>query len=362
MHHHKSLNLRSHGSSSHPFPRHELIDCGNWSWKKIWENITIRPGTTGCLGSCVESEEWQKKRMSVLSELQLLRNMGNSRHARTAGRLNTAWKSNKIVLVPVLVTSLPRPPVLVPRLVGPVLVLVPCSPAYPCYSFKTRRHFPGRLCNWTSSPIGIAFSGSWSNRKYPALHVHVGTAASPQAARRRHSPRLSQASCYPGRENMELSNLDSISLGRRDALTFVKQEVKRGKNTVEFILDPPYGHGTDGGVGNWKIHQWKWWKTRFVAARWTGTFPHSQHLFTQFLLSSSRTTLLGVNNLNFGELYLQATSGRKLPLGFWEVCKTLSWFFAQGLGTWRMSLRPPLRLYKIISILKLTFLTKFHKK
>lgn len=56
------------------------------------------------------------------------------------------------------------------------------------------------------------------------------------------------------KENMDLSGLDNIRWLVEDAMTFVRREVKRGKQYNGIILDPPaYGHGPNGE--NWKLEE-----------------------------------------------------------------------------------------------------------
>ena len=118
------------------------------------------------------------------------------------------------------------------------------------------------------------------------------------------------------RENMELSKLSDIRSVVEDALTFVKREVKRGKKYQGIILDPPaYGHGTDGE--RWKLEDSINEMMKLVKSL-LDEQEHFLILNTYSLGFSSliiENLLSGAKGLNTGELYLQATSGHKLPLG-----------------------------------------------
>ena len=118
------------------------------------------------------------------------------------------------------------------------------------------------------------------------------------------------------RENMELSGLSDIRWIVEDALTFVKREVKRGKKYQGIILDPPaYGHGTEGQ--KWKLEEMINEMIKLVMEL-LDEKEHFLILNTYSLGFSSliiENLLKGSPGLETGELFLQATSGCKLPLG-----------------------------------------------
>jgi len=120
-------------------------------------------------------------------------------------------------------------------------------------------------------------------------------------------------------ENQELSQLDNIRWVVEDALKFVKREVKRGKKYHGIILDPPaYGHGPNG-------EKWKLEDNIQEMMRDIVTLLADEHFlilntyslgFSSIIVENLiRTSFPQVKNLEVGELYLQATSGCKLPLG-----------------------------------------------
>jgi len=121
-------------------------------------------------------------------------------------------------------------------------------------------------------------------------------------------------------ENMELSGLKDIRWLVEDAMTFVKREVKRGKKYQGIILDPPaYGHGTDGQ--KWKLEE-------MINEMMKMVFSLLDENYYFLLLNSYSLgfSSLIVENLlkekisletesETGELFLQSTTGLKLPLG-----------------------------------------------
>ncbi|WP_410222339.1 class I SAM-dependent methyltransferase [Pedobacter sp.] len=121
-------------------------------------------------------------------------------------------------------------------------------------------------------------------------------------------------------ENRELSGLNDIRWVVEDALKFVKRELKRGKKYNGIILDPPaFGHGPNGE--KWKLEDHIQEMMQDVV-QLLDPEEHFLILNTYSLGFSSvivenliRTSFPQVRNLETGELFLQATSGVKLPLG-----------------------------------------------
>jgi 23S rRNA (cytosine1962-C5)-methyltransferase len=121
------------------------------------------------------------------------------------------------------------------------------------------------------------------------------------------------------RENMESSNLKDIRWVVEDALKFVKREVKRGKKYHGVILDPPaYGIGANGE--RWKLED----SINEILAD-ISQLLDEQHFLVLNVYSLGLSPLIlenlintnfnHVENLDLGEVYLNAKSGIKLPLG-----------------------------------------------
>lgn len=120
------------------------------------------------------------------------------------------------------------------------------------------------------------------------------------------------------KENMELSGLNNIRWVVEDALKFVKREEKRGNKYNGIILDPPaFGHGPNGE--KWKLED----NINEMIKGVLNLLSDREHFLILNAYSLGFSPLIIENllkkkagdNLNVGELYLQATEGNKLPLG-----------------------------------------------
>ena len=121
-------------------------------------------------------------------------------------------------------------------------------------------------------------------------------------------------------ENQELSKLKDVRWVVEDALKFVKRELKRGKKYNGIILDPPaFGHGPNGE--KWKLED----HIQEMMQEVVQLLDEKEHFlilntyslgFSSIIVENLiKTSFPQVQNLETGELYLQATSGIKLPLG-----------------------------------------------
>lgn len=122
------------------------------------------------------------------------------------------------------------------------------------------------------------------------------------------------------RENMELSNLDNIRWIVEDAMKFVKREVRRGNKYNGLILDPPaYGRGPDGE--KWLLEE----HINEMLGLCAELLADKNYFFVINLYSLGFSSLIIENlikdhfpkaqNHEFGELYLQDSFNKKLPLG-----------------------------------------------
>lgn len=122
------------------------------------------------------------------------------------------------------------------------------------------------------------------------------------------------------RENMELSKLDNIRWVVEDAMKFVKREVKRGKTYQGLILDPPaYGRGPEGE--KWVLEE----QINELLKLCSQLLDPEHHFFIINLYSLGFSALIvdnlvkctfgKVENPEFGELYLEDSFNKKLPLG-----------------------------------------------
>lgn len=122
------------------------------------------------------------------------------------------------------------------------------------------------------------------------------------------------------RENMEASGLSDIRWVIEDALKFVKREVKRGKKYNGIILDPPaYGRGPDGE--KWVLEE----GLNELLKNCLELLDENSHFFILNLYSMGFSALIAetiirqnyanIKNPEMGELVLQDSFNKKLPLG-----------------------------------------------
>jgi len=274
------------------FPDYELIDCGNFEkLERFGKYITIRPEPQAVWDKGLSEKEWEKKahvkfvpRSSSSGDWKKFKEIPDRWNIRyeLGGRSDSELKFR--------------------------LALT---------SFKHVGIFPEQAANWDYIAESIRKMGTPSPR---VLNLFAYTGGASLAAKAvgadiTHLDSIKQVVTW-ARENMELSGLSNIRWVVEDALTFVKREVKRGKKYNGIILDPPaYGNGTDGQ--KWKLEEMINEMMKLVLEL-LDEKEHFLILNTYSLGFSSLIieNLLGnVKGLETGELYLDATSGCKLPLG-----------------------------------------------
>lgn len=187
-------------------------------------------------------------------------------------------------------------------------------------SFKHVGIFPEQALNWdfifkTIKNIGIP------QPKVLNLFAYTGgasLAAKAAGADITHVDSIKQVINW-SRENMESSGLSDIRWVVEDALKFVKREVKRGKKYNGIILDPPaYGIGANGE--RWKLED----SINEILADISHLLDEKHFLVLNvyslglsplILENLIKTNFKNPQNLDLGEVYLNAKSGIKLPLG-----------------------------------------------
>jgi 23S rRNA (cytosine1962-C5)-methyltransferase len=273
------------------FPDYELIDCGDFEkLERFGKYITIRPEPQAVWDKALSQKEWEKRahvkfvpRTSSSGDWMKLKEMPD--------RWNIEYKKIKFRLA--------------------------------LTSFKHVGIFPEQAVNWDYIHDCLTPSPSPKERgeqPYRVLNLFAYTGGASLAAKAAgaditHLDSIKQVVTW-ARENMELSGLTDIRWVVEDALTFVRREVKRGKKYNGIILDPPaYGNGTDGQ--KWKLEEMINEMMKLVMEL-LDEKEHFLILNTYSLGFSSLIieNLLGnVKGVETGELFLQATSGCKLPLG-----------------------------------------------
>ena len=267
------------------FPDYELIDCGDFEkLERFGKYMTIRPEPQAVWDKSLPEKEWLKRahvkfipRSSSSGEWKKFKDMPD--------RWNMSYKNLNFRLA--------------------------------LTSFKHVGIFPEQAVNWDYIDESISLMKT-SAPKVLNLFAYTGgasLAAKAAGADITHLDSIKQVVSW-ARENMELSGLADIRWIVEDALTFVKREVKRGKKYNGIILDPPaYGHGTEGQ--KWKLEEMINEMMKLVL-QLLDEKEHFLILNTYSLGFSSliiENLLTGIHGLETGELFLQATSGCKLPLG-----------------------------------------------
>lgn len=190
-------------------------------------------------------------------------------------------------------------------------------------SFKHVGIFPEQAPNWDyiyESVHLLAEENKGVAPKVLNLFAYTGgasLAAKAAGADITHVDSIKQVVTW-SKENMDLSGLDNIRWVVEDALKFVKREEKRGNKYNGIILDPPaYGHGPNG-------EKWKLEDNISEMIKGVLNLLDEKHFlilnayslgFSSIILENLLREKAG-QNLNTGELYLQATAAKnRLPLG-----------------------------------------------
>jgi len=189
-------------------------------------------------------------------------------------------------------------------------------------SFKHVGIFPEQACNWD---VIYNFLQPLEKPKFLNLFAYTGgasLAARAAGADVTHVDSIKQVVNWAN-ENMQKSGLDNIRWMIDDALKFTKKEQRRGNFYQGIILDPPaFGHGPNGE--KWKLED----NILEMIDSVLQIVDPKQHLLILNAYSLGFSALVPENllrpfaskhqsDLSIGELYLNAKSGVKLPLGVW---------------------------------------------
>jgi 23S rRNA (cytosine1962-C5)-methyltransferase len=186
-------------------------------------------------------------------------------------------------------------------------------------AFKHVGIFPEQASNWDYIVESI---GAMKTPKPRVLNLFAYTggaslAAAAAGAEVTHVDSIKQVVSWSN-ENMQLSGLEDIRWMVEDALKFVQREVRRGNTYHGIILDPPaFGHGPKGE--KWKLEE-------NIAEMIRGVLQildPKEHFLILNAYSLGLSALVIENllkehagsSLSIGELYLEAKTGVKLPLG-----------------------------------------------
>ncbi len=188
-------------------------------------------------------------------------------------------------------------------------------------SFKHVGIFPEQAVNWDFIAERL---NALSAEKPTVLNLFAYTGMASLAAKAHGADVTHVDAVKPvinwSRENMELSGLDNIRWVVEDAMKFVKREVRRGKKYSGIILDPPaYGRGPNGE--KWLLEE----QINELIGLCAELLMDKSHFFIINLYSLGFSALIIDNlidshfgktaNYESGELFLQDSFKKKLPLG-----------------------------------------------
>ena len=188
-------------------------------------------------------------------------------------------------------------------------------------SFKHVGIFPEQASNWEFLAESII---KLKNDKPKFLNLFAYTGGASLVCRQMGADVTHVDSVKPvlswARENMEMSNLDSIRWMAEDALKFVKREARRGNFYQGILLDPPaYGRGPDGE--KWVLEE----QIDEMLKSVKEILDPTEHILLTNVYSLGFSTLVVENLMNgifnvpknaeFGEIYLNDSFNKKLPLG-----------------------------------------------
>lgn len=272
---------------------YSLIDCGNFEkLERFGKFVLRRPEPQAVWSPVLSPKEWQDKADVTF--------VASSSHKGT-------WETKKNFKEPWFIDYKYRS-----KKIGFRLALT---------AFKHVGVFPEQAENWDYI-IKTLEEMPGSQPKVLNLFAYTGgasLAAKAAGADVVHVDSVKQVISW-ARENMEYSGLKDIRWTVEDAVKFVEREIKRGHTYQGVILDPPaYGLGTSGE--RWKLEE----QINDLLQKVRKLLDPGRHFVVLNTYSMGFSSIISenlilrnftnTNHLETGELYLQAESGVKLPLG-----------------------------------------------
>lgn len=285
------------------FSDYELIDCGNFLKLERFGNVvTIRPEPQAVWDPGMNMAEWEKRahvkfvpRSSSSGDWKKLKNAPDQWNISYQIGDNPA---SKITLRLGLT------------------------------SFKHVGVFPEQAVNW-SYIYNTLKAMKTPQPRFLNLFAYTGGASlagKAAGADTTHLDSIKQVVTW-AKENMELSGQNNIRWVVEDALKYAKREVKRGNKYNGIILDPPaYGHGPDGE--KWKLED----NINEMMKNVLQLLDTEEHFlilnayslgFSSLILENMVKQNFKAQNLEVGELYLEDSFKKKLPLGAFARFKKL---------------------------------------
>ena len=279
--------------SPEKWTEYELIDCGNLEKLERFNNIvTRRPEPQALWEKKLSEHEWKKS-----ADVIFVQKGSHSGEWKKQKTINDHWQLNYNTDQFKLAFNLSLT------------------------SFKHVGVFPEQAINWDYIFKKIKLMKT-DQPKVLNLFAYTGgasLAAKAAGADITHVDSVKQVISW-SRENMESSKLNDIRWVVEDAVKFVKREVKRGKKYNGIILDPPsYGIGANGE--RWKLEDC----INDMIKDLSLILDEEENFFILNMYSMGLSPLITENlikshfknpqQFETGEIYLNAQSGIKLPLG-----------------------------------------------
>ncbi len=274
---------------------YELIDCGDFEkLERFGKYITIRPEPQAVWPKLFSNSDWEKQ-----ASVKFIPKSSSNGEWKKLKQMPDQWTINY---------GLSKESELTFRL--------------GLTGFKHVGVFPEQAVNWD---VIYDYLSKLNKPKFLNLFAYTGgasIAARAAGADVTHVDSIKQVVTWAN-ENMQKSNLDNIRWLVDDALKFVKKEIRRGNKYNGIILDPPaFGHGPNGE---------KWQLEDNIAEMMDGVLQlldPEKHLLILNAYSLGFSAMVPENllqpfakkhksKLSVGELFLNAKSGVKLPLGVW---------------------------------------------
>ncbi|HLP21424.1 MAG TPA: class I SAM-dependent methyltransferase [Chitinophagales bacterium] len=279
------------------FNDYELIDCGNFQkLERFGTVITIRPEPQAVWDPSMNMAEWEKR-----AHVKFVPKSSSSGDWKKLKSAPEQWNI-KFEFAQKASTAYS---------IGLRLGLT---------SFKHVGVFPEQAVNWNYIFNSVK-QFKTPHPKFLNLFAYTGgasLAARAAGADTTHLDSIKQVVTW-AKENMELSHLKDIRWVVEDALKFAKREVKRGNKYHGIILDPPaFGHGPDGE--KWKLED----NINEMMKNVLQLLEPDEHFlilnayslgFSSLILENMVNQNFKAQNLEVGELYLEDSFKKKLPLG-----------------------------------------------
>jgi 23S rRNA (cytosine1962-C5)-methyltransferase len=278
---------------------YELLDCGDFEkLERFGEVILIRPEPQAVWSKALPEADWTKLHHIRFKGKSATSGEWVKKNAKSPDRWNIAYKNEDIAIKFRLGLT----------------------------SFKHVGIFPEQAVNWDFIAQQVK---RFKNPEPKILNLFAYTGGASLAAKAAgadttHVDSIKQVVTWAN-ENQELSGLANIRWVVEDALKFVKRELKRGKTYNGIILDPPaYGHGPNGE--KWKLEDHIQEMMHDVMQlldpeeHFLILNAYSMGFSSVIIENLLKSSMPSIQNLHCGELYLQASSGCKLPLGVFGRC------------------------------------------